>query len=267
MRLLLILCFAVACLPLQAQWITPISRDQELGTQVVKEIAANPKEYPILPEAQYPEAYRYLRGMVDHIMAGGQVRYAKDFQWELHIINKDVKNAFCAPAGKIYVYTGLIKYLSAEHELAGVLGHEIAHADLRHTARQMEKSSFVGLLATGAAAYAGGGEVAKQAASLATGVIGLKFSRTHESEADAASVRYLCGTKYAADGAAAFFEKIQQESGGSKSRNLSFLSTHPDPGNRIQRIRQQAGQRNCGQRTPERAAYQAFINSLPKDYQ
>lgn len=262
----LLTCFLLVSSPVAAQWVTPISRDLELGDQVVKEITANSKEYPIVDEAAHPEAYRYLRGIVDNIIAGGQVKYSKDFKWQVWIINKDVKNAFCAPGGKMYVYTGLIRYLSAEHELAGVMGHEIAHADLRHTARQMEKSSFVGLLASAGAAYAGGGELAKQVAGGVSGFFGLTFSRSHERQADEASVRYLCNTKYAADGAAAFFEKINSESKGEQ-RQLSFLSTHPDPGNRIQNIRKNAGKRNCGPKPTVTAEYQAFINSLPKDYQ
>ena len=61
-----------------------------------------------------------------------------DFDWELKIIHDDeTLNAFCAPGGYIYVYTGLIKFLAHEDNLAGVIGHEIAHADLRHSTQQL----------------------------------------------------------------------------------------------------------------------------------
>ena len=91
-----------------------------------------------------------------------------------------------------------------EDELAGVMGHEIAHADLRHSTQQLTQAFGLGVLL---AILVDGdpGLLTEIAASL----VNLSFSRSDESEADEASVEYLCNTNYAADGTAGFFEKLE----------------------------------------------------------
>lgn len=98
-----------------------------------------------------------------------------------------------------------MKYLDSEDELAGVLGHEIAHADLRHSTRQMTTMYGVDVVL---GAIAGNKEMIKQ---VSEGLIGLKFSRNHETEADSKSVEYLCPTDYNANGGGKFFEKISAD--------------------------------------------------------
>jgi predicted Zn-dependent protease len=119
--------------------IFSIEDDKQLGLQVSAEIEADPSTYPVLSETQYPEAYTHLRRIRDEILSSGKVAYADDFNWECKIINDDVLNAFCAPGGYIYVYTGIIDYLDNEAQFAGVLGHEIAHAARRHSTDQLTK--------------------------------------------------------------------------------------------------------------------------------
>ena len=118
-----------------------IEDDIELGRQLRAEIASDPVTYPVLSQTMYPEAYAHLYEIRDSILASGAVYYADDFEWELQIIHDDeTLNAFCAPGGYIYVYTGLIKFLAHEDNLAGVIGHEIAHADLRHSTQQLTQA-------------------------------------------------------------------------------------------------------------------------------
>ncbi|MFN5784715.1 MAG: M48 family metalloprotease, partial [Flavobacteriia bacterium] len=92
-------------------------------------------------------------------------------------------------------------------------------------------------------------------------LIGLKFSRSHETEADERSVRYLCPTQYNADGGAAFFEKIQSMGG---QRVPEFLSTHPDPGNRIETFHNNRTTMGCQGNQSFKTEYQAMIAKLPK---
>src|SRR5690554_3942097 len=172
-----------------------IENDKQLGKEVAMEIESNPQEYPVLDSAKNPVAYRYLYDIRNRILNSGKVEHKNDFAWRLRIINDDqTKNAFCTPGGYIYVYTGLIKYLDSEEQLAGVLAHEIGHADLRHSTRQMTKLYGVDVLLS---IVAGDHKLIKD---LTANIIGLKFSRTHETEADEASVTYLCPTDYAAAG-------------------------------------------------------------------
>ena len=235
-----------------------ISEDVKMGQQTASEISSKSSEFPLLPERGNEEVYSYVRGITRKILNSGSVEHAKDFPWEVKIIN-DPKtlNAFCTPGGYIYVYTGLIKYLDTEDQLAGVMGHEIAHADKRHSMRQLYQSYGVQILAAIGASVATQGKsestqkAAMNAAQVASAVVGLKFSREHETEADDMSVNYLCGTEYNPAGAAGFFKKI-----GSANSPPEFLSTHPNPANRVENIEAQAAAKTCRGNATNQAQYQ-----------
>jgi len=238
--------------------IFPISQDKELGLQVKNEIASNPAEYKILDRTKYAEAYKHLDRMMSTILNSGQVKYKAEFAWESYIIQDDaVLNAFCTPGGYIYVYTGLIKYLENESDLAGVLGHEIAHADRRHSTAQLTKLYGVEILSAIALGENSGTTVAQIAKSL----VSLKFSRSHETDADENSVKYLCPTAYKADGAASFFQKLidNQQAGGTPA----FLSTHPSPANRVADITKTKTEMGCKGTSTNITEYQKFKKSLP----
>ncbi len=236
--------------------IFSLNDDIELGKQVSEEIAANPQEYPLLDPNKYSAAYAHLQRITDNILNSGQVQYKDKFAWETHIINDDsTLNAFCTPGGYIYVYTGLIKYLESEDELAGVMGHEIAHADRRHSTNAMTRQYGIQLLLDIVF-----GQDKGALARVAVELKELQYSRDAEREADKYSVIYLYPTDYDARGAARFFEKLlaNGNSGGPQ-----FLSTHPNPENRVENITKEwetLGGKE-GQRFVER--YQQFKNALP----
>ncbi len=241
-----------------------ISEDAKLGAQVSQEIESKPSEYPILAESGNQEVYAYVRGITNKILNSGAVENRVAFPWKVKIIKDDkTLNAFCTPGGYIYVYTGLIKYLDSEDQLAGVMGHEIAHADKRHSMRQLVQTYGVqALLGIGAAVATSGKsqgtqQTASTVAQVATSVVGLSFSRDHETEADNTSVKYLCGTDYNAAGSAGFFEKI-----GNASTPPEFLSTHPSPANRVQNIYAQAEKAGCKGTTKNASQYQRIKNLL-----
>jgi len=154
------------------------------------------------------------------------------------------------------VYTGLIKFLDDESELAGVLGHEIGHADKRHVTDQLTKTNTIDALLKIVL-----GQDESLLGQIATGLIGLKFSRGHESESDEFSVQYLYDTEYDPRGAAGFFQKLLDM--GSAGGTPEFLSTHPSPDNRVEAINAKWEELGAvpGELFEER--YQAFKNSLP----
>ncbi|MBU2913920.1 MULTISPECIES: M48 family metalloprotease [Reichenbachiella] len=221
-----------------------VSNDLELGQQVAAQIAADPTTYPILPESGNEEAYAYLEAMTDEILNSGEVQYKDEFAWEVHIIDQDVLNAFCTPGGYIYVYTGLINYLDNIDDLAGVMGHEIAHADLRHSSRSLQKQYGISTLLS-ILLGDGGNEIAEIAAGYANGLVSLKFSRDHEEESDARSVEYLASTDYACNGAATFFQKLLADGQGSSGGLETFLSTHPSSDSRVEDINAKADEVGC----------------------
>lgn len=228
-----------------------IEDDIQLGKQVSEEIASDPKQFPILSERGNEEVYSYVRKITTKILNSGKVVNRNNFAWEVKIIDDpETLNAFATPGGYIYVYTGLIKYLDSEDQLAGVMGHEIAHSDQRHSTKQMTKSGALDLLLSAAL---GEKEAVRQVVG---GIVGLRFSRAHETEADEYSVRYLCGTGYNAAGAAGFFKKI-----GGAGSPPEFLSTHPNPNNRVAEIEARAKSMNCRGSSTNQTEY-ARIKSL-----
>ncbi len=231
-----------------------VDQDIQLGKQVSQQIESDKKQFPILPERGNTEIYRYVRKITGKILNSGKVKYKSRFAWQVKIID-DPKtlNAFATPGGYIYVYTGLIKYLDSEDHLAGVMGHEIAHADLRHSTRQMTKVYGIDLLLS---ALTGKESAIKQ---VATGLLSLKFGRNHETESDEHSVIYLCPTSYKADGAAGFFKKLQSQGGG---RPPQFLSTHPNPGNRVANITKKRQELKCRGTQTYRREYAKVKNSI-----
>jgi predicted Zn-dependent protease len=242
----------------QAINIFTVEDDMQLGLQVEQEILGNPSEYPLVQPGQYAEAYQHIERVRDSILGTGLVDYDTEFAWAVHIIDNDtVLNAFCTPGGYIYFYTGIIKFLDNEAEFAGVMGHEMAHAARRHSTAQMTKAYGLQVLLSIVLGQ-NPGLLAQMAADLATGVASLAFSRDDEYEADEYSVKYLYETSYNATGVAGFFEKME-----GSPQPPEFLSTHPSPENRIEKIYEtwQSLGGKTGEEYPER--YQQFKNSLP----
>lgn len=239
--------------------IFSVQDDVSLGQQVKAEIMSNP-EYKILSQDQYPEVYAYLIAMKNEILHSGKLAYEDEFAWELYVIEDDqVLNAFATPGGYIYIYTGLIKYLDHADDLAGVLGHELAHADERHTVRNLQKIYGVNALLSIALGQ-NPSAIEEIAAQIAGSLAGLSFSRDFEREADANSVEYLSQTQYACNGAARFFIKLEQSNEGSPPE---FLSTHPNPENRIEDINKKAEQLGCDTGLSNDEGYSNLKKALP----
>lgn len=215
-----------------------IEDDKQLGMQTAAQIESDPTTYPVLDRTEHAEAYAYLQAMTDEILNSGEVKYRNEFEWRLHIIDQPVLNAFATPGGYIYVYTGLIDYLDSVDDLAGVMGHEIAHADRRHGSKQMQKQFGVTTLSQ--IVFGSDPNLLSQVAGQ---LLALKFSRSDEADADDQSVKYLGGTVYACNGAATFFERLKAD--GSTAGTPEFLSTHPDPKNRVADINSEAESRGC----------------------
>jgi beta-barrel assembly-enhancing protease len=208
-----------------------VSDDITMGQQIDQEIMSNPGQYPILDSAQYAAAYAHLYDIRNTILASGKLQYAYIFHWKCRIIKNDtVVNAFCVPGGNIYVYSGIIKLLDNEAQFAGVLGHEMAHADKRHTSQQLTVQYGETLLLN---IILGNNQsqLTQIVSELALGLGNLAYSRQMEYQSDEYSVRYLYPTKYDASGIGDFFTKIE-----AQQTIPSFLSDHPSPSDRLAKI-------------------------------
>ena len=212
--------------------IFTVSQDMEFGNSLVQTIDADPTNYPVLDRSTNLKAYEYIEQMMADILKSNEFKYGDRFEWEVFIIDKDVINAFAAPGGKMYFYTGLIKYLEDGATMAGVMGHEMAHADLRHSTQQMTKLYGLEFMLN-AILGQDKSQMTQIASDLALGVVGLKFSKDNEYDADRYSMYYLAttGKRYDPKGITAFFTKMINA--GSDSKTPEWLRTHPSDQNRI----------------------------------
>lgn len=229
--------------------IFSIQDDIKLGQQVSAKVDSTYRSQKTLLErnssnTNVQKAYTSLDRIVNRVLNSGEVKYKNEFAWDVKIIDdKNTLNAFATPGGHIYVFTGLLQYLKDEDHLAGVIAHEIAHADKRHSVKQLQRDYGIAILLSVALGN-DPGTLKQIAGQLAGTFAGLKFSRDAETEADNTSVLYLGGTNYyACDGAAGFFIKLNEES--QQGTPPEFLSTHPNPDNRIQNIQALAKDKGC----------------------
>lgn len=237
--------------------IFTLEQDIAFGMQVDSTILADPVTYPILSKTKYPEAYDHIERIFNSLLASDDLRYSDRFPWEIKIIDQDILNAFAAPGGYMYFYTGIIKFLDNEAQLAGVIGHEMAHIDRRHSTQMLTKQYGFSILAS--IVLGENPSILKEIiASLAMGLGNLKYSRNNEYEADKYAVHYLYDTDYHPRELAGFFEKME-----GQATTPEFLNTHPSPDNRIEAIEQVW--QSLGGKTGETYVdrYNKFKNSLP----
>ena len=236
--------------------------DVDIGRQSVMAIEQDSVEFPLLSFEEYPEAYKYMRNMVGQIASSPEIQYADIFKYDsVQIIHRDdILNAFCTPGGYVYVYTGLIHYLDHADDLAGVLGHEIAHAERRHSAVRLQKEygrdRIMEFLLVGGVGLSG-----LIQAKILKDMLTRSYSRDQEAEADRFSVTYLKDTEYACNGAAAFFEKLLSE--GQDADIPEFLSDHPASQSRIKMINQTSDEVGCITSSKEDAGWERFKALLP----
>lgn len=218
--------------------------DVEFGEQFDKEIKANPKEFPMLQGHQ--DVKDYITSMGKDILTSPKIKKSKIYPYNFQVINDTIVNAFCTPGGFVYVYTGLMKFLDNESGLAGVVGHEIAHAERRHVTQRL--TAYYGVSALLSFILGGNPSIlAEVAANLFVGLAFLKNSRDDEAEADYYSIQYLKTSKWYPGGITFFFDKIKEEQRkkGSTPGDLDrLLSTHPLPNDRINAVNKELGKMN-----------------------
>ncbi len=165
--------------------------------------------------------------------AMAKISHRPNLPYQFNIVDSPVVNAFAVPGGYVYFTRGILAHFNNEAEFAGVLGHEIGHITARHSARQQNKQLFgtLGVIAS-AILLPQATELAQQGVGLAL----LSYSRAHESESDQIGVEYSSKIGYDARQMAGFFGTIKRISDGSGQAIPTFMSTHPDPGNRNVRV-------------------------------
>jgi Zn-dependent protease with chaperone function len=189
-----------------------------------------------LPLCNDPKVDQYLANLGMKLVSKLDQRGAT-YPWEFHCVNDKSINAFALPGGYVFVNRGAIEAADNESQLAAVMGHELSHVTLRHGTAQATKAQF----AQGAATIFGGifggstgGALLTQGVALGAGGLLLRYSRTDETQADVSGTQVLYDAGYDPRAMSQFFEKLEAESKGKNPPQ--FLSDHPNPGNRVERV-------------------------------
>lgn len=218
-----------------------MSRQQQisLGAQAAPQFT---KEMGGRVEDQRLQAYvdRIGKGMARHTEGQNPT-----LPWEFNYVNTDQVNAFALPGGKVFFTRGLAERLTSEAQMAGVIGHEIGHVTAEHGAQRIASQTAFNVGVVAAAVIVGvsgdrdvqrAGAIGIPALAIGGNLVLLKFGREEELEADRLGVRYMVKEGYNPRGQMEVMQVLQRLSGGAKQPE--FLSTHPDPGARVQQVEQ-----------------------------
>jgi predicted Zn-dependent protease len=165
----------------------------------------------------------------------GSISHRPNLAYEFKILDSPVVNAFALPGGYIYFTRGIMGHFNNEAEFMGVLGHEIGHVTARHANDMMRKQLFTQLLFIGGLVVSEDFRRFADVAQQGMGLLFLKFSRGNEEESDKLGVDYSTKVGYNAHEMAGFFKTLKSLSGDEGSIP-TFMSTHPDPGDRFNRV-------------------------------
>ncbi len=212
-------------------------QDIQLGEEAAAQVR---KEKTVIND---PVLTAYVNAVGKRLAASQEAR-GSGFPFTFEVVADPTINAFALPGGHMFIHTGLLRAVDDEAQLAGVMGHEMAHVILRHGTNQASKANLVELPAALAGQLAGKGSMMGQLAQLGIGLgansVLLKFSRTAESQADLTGCHIMAEAGYDPMEMARFFTKLSSPGTGFAGSVAQFMSDHPNPDNRERAIEQEA---------------------------
>jgi predicted Zn-dependent protease len=208
------------------------SQEIALGLQYDPQVIATFGLYPDEKLNSYVQVQGNQMGLISH---------RSKLAYHVKVLDSPVVNAFAVPGGYIYLTRGILAQLNSEAELAGVIGHEMGHITARHSASQQSKQTLGQIALIGGMAasekFAEYARYAQQGMEL----LFLKFSRDDERQADNLGVEYSSKIGYDAHQMAEFFKVLYKMSMAESQGGVpTFLSTHPDPGDRYNSVNEEA---------------------------
>lgn len=207
-----------------ADWVVrriPVEQEAKLGNMVLAQTRLQMKIRESGPDVEL------ITKIGKRLVVGSPHSY----RW--FVADRPEVNAFAAPGGVVVVFSGLINSASSPEEIAGVLAHEVAHAELRHSLRGIVKS--LGLRAL--VSLIVGDVSAGTFSGAATRLTELRFSRDMENEADKDGLKRLVAANIDPNGMILFFEKLSKKQ--DSPLPLDFISTHPAPAERLENLRRE----------------------------
>jgi predicted Zn-dependent protease len=243
----MLLAFAALAMPAQAREgvevgnksalarLVPAEQLEAAATQQYAQMAAEAQKQNALLPDNHPQVIR-VRAIAKRIIPYSLEwnPRAKDWRWQVIVLNSKELNAFCMPGGKIAFYTGILDQLQlTDDEVAMVMGHEIAHALREHARERMGTQTATRLGAGLISSLLGLGNVGDSLLNMGGQLLTLKFSRGDESEADLIGMELAARSGYDPRAGISLWQKM---SAASKGAPPQWMSTHPSSSTRIQDI-------------------------------
>lgn len=200
-------------------------RDVTMGREAAKEVDKEFAGSNINPQLQ-----NYV-DMVGQKIA--VVSHAPNLRFSYKVIDHKSVNAFALPGGYIFITTGMLKQLTNESQLAAICAHETVHVTARHAAARISEQMVVETLFTLVSSEKTAGAV--RVGRIVNNLAQLGYSRKQEKESDLYGLDYLVKAGYTPYGMVETMEILDRQSG---SRPIEFLSTHPNPENRVNLIQE-----------------------------
>lgn len=237
-------------------------QEVEMGAQYSAQVE---QQLPIVTD---PEINRYINVLGDSI---ARLADARDLDWRFRVVDSKEVNAFAIPGGFIYLNRGLIERATNMSQVAGVLGHEIAHVTERHSVEQMQKAqgANIGITLACVLTRVCGGQAAGTAINLAGGAIFAKFSRSAEAEADAEGIKHVVRAGIHPDGIPEMFRILLNERSRNPGAMEAWFATHPLEEDRIEATQKQIAQinpailRQLRKDSPNFQTFKRRLQSLP----
>lgn len=214
--------------------LIPTSQEVAMGRGMAQEIAQQERA---LPDSSW-QAYL---DRIGQSIVGVSDRENLDYQFT--VLESDQVNAFAAPGGFIYFYTGMLKHMDSEAELAAVVAHEISHVVARHSVKRVQKAMGAALAYDLIFGDKGTSQAMNAAINVGMSLLFAGYSRDAEREADEYGIHYMVKAGYDPQGAVEMFQTLA-ELGGAEYDNVfeGLTASHPETQERIERAREQIEQ-------------------------
>jgi predicted Zn-dependent protease len=212
----------------------PPSQDATLGLNALNEVK---KTAPVVTTGPMAERIQRIGNRI------AAISHAPNMDWEFIVIDEPVLNAWALPGGKVAVYSKMAETFSTDEQLAAILGHEVAHAVLRHGAEQVSRGQLQNLAIAGLGVAVGATTEDAKTAQLAValgsmaaqGFVQLPHSRSMELEADDVGTAYMAKAGFDPRASVSLWRKMKSLKEGQQAPS-PFFSTHPADDKRIARL-------------------------------
>ena len=224
--------------------------DQIKIGDAIDNIITNPtKGFNPLPEEDYQEMYTHLNMLMQQLTNVINVEKRDEFEWKITVLDNEEVNTFITPSGHLYIHTGMLEYIKGEHELVGMIAHEVAYADSDILIEKMKNEYGAKNLSKVLS-----NESNEITLNIANTLKNLVFEEESIESADEFSTSIICQFAWDGNGLLAILER-----GGGAQKPLEWLQSKPVNGHRLLHLKNLIGE-NCG--VPDATFTERYLDKI-----